>query len=103
MEIEWRKLSDEKGLPKQALSFQKSAFDQTDLRYDFSSPNIASTSTTVFVLPANNVESENNDVKTVLVSENIDKDKSILGVPSKLDKKEIKKPRARKGNIQKSK
>ena len=85
------------------LSFQKSAFDQIGLRYDFSSPSIASTSTTVFVQPANNVESENNDVKTVLVSENIDKGKSILGAPPKLDNKETKKPRAKKGNTQKSK
>ena len=35
---------------------------------------------------------ENNDVKNELVSENIDKGKSILGAPPKLDKKEIKKP-----------
>ena len=85
------------------LSFQKSASDRTSLGYDFSSPNIASTSTIVFVSPANNVESENNDVKTVLASENIDKGKSILGAPPKLDKKEIKNPRAKKGNSQKSK
>ena len=80
------------------LSFQKSAFDQTDLGYDFSSHSIASTSTTVFVSPTNNVESENNDMKNVLASENIDKGKSILGAPPKLDKKEIKNPRAKKGN-----
>ena len=55
------------------ISIQKSAFDRTDLGYDFTFPNIASTSTTVFVSPANNVESENNDVKTTLASENIDK------------------------------
>ena len=85
------------------LSFQKSASDRTSLGYDFSSPNIASTSAIVFVSPANNVESENNDVKTVLASENIDKGKSILGAPPKLDKKEIKNPRAKKGNSQKSK
>ena len=42
------------------LNIQNSASDQTGLRYDFSSPNIASTSTTVFVSPANNVESKNN-------------------------------------------
>ena len=53
------------------LSFQKSASDKTGLEYNFSSPNIASSSTTVFVPPANNVDSENNDVKTVLASENI--------------------------------
>ena len=44
-------------------------------------------STIVFVSPANNVESENNNVKIVLASENIDKGKSILGAPPKLDKK----------------
>ena len=45
------------------LSLQKSAFDRTGLGYDFSSPNIASTSTTVFVPPANNFEIENTNVK----------------------------------------
>ena len=49
----------------------------------FSSSNIAFTSTTVFVPPNNNVEIENNDVKTNLTSENIDKGKSILGAPPK--------------------
>ena len=44
------------------LSLQKSASDWTDLGYDLSSPSIASTSATVFVPPANNVETENNDV-----------------------------------------
>ena len=39
----------------------------------------------------------------MLVSENIDKGKSILGVPLKQDKKEIKNPRAKKGNTQKPK
>ena len=67
--------------------------------YDFSSPNIASSSTTVFVSPANDVNSENNDIKTILASENIDKGKSILGAPLK---KETKNPRTKKGNNQKS-
>ena len=49
----------------------------------FSSPSIASTSTTVFVPP--------------------NKGKFILGAPPKLDKKETKNPRAKKGNSQKSK
>lgn len=84
------------------LSLQKSASDWTDLGYDFSSPSIASTSTTIFVPPANNVENKNNDVKNELASENIDKGKSILGAPSKLVKKEIN-PRAKKGNSQKPK
>ena len=68
-----------------------------------SSPNIASANTTVFVPPSNNVESENNDVQTMLASENIDKGKSILKEPPKQDKKEIKNPRAKKGNTQKPK
>ena len=85
------------------LSLQKSAFDRISLGYDFSSLNIASISTTIFVSSINNVESDNNNVKTVLASENIDKGKSILGAPPKLDKKETKNPKAKKGNTQKSK
>ena len=46
------------------LSLQKSAFDQIGLGYDFSSPSIVSTSTTVFVPPANNIEIE--DRKSVV-------------------------------------
>ena len=53
------------------LSLQKSASDQIGLRYDFSSSNIACTSTTVFVPPCNNVEIENNNVKTDLASESM--------------------------------
>ena len=45
-----------------------------------------------------NVETENNDVKIDLVSENIDKGKSILGAPPKQDKKEAKNPRAKKAD-----
>ena len=78
------------------LSLQKFAYDRTGLRYGFSSFNIASTSTTVFVPPTNNVEIENNDVKTNLASENLDKGKSILGVPPKQDKKEVKKANSQK-------
>ena len=85
------------------LRIQKSASDRTGLGYEFFTPNISSTSTTVFFSPTNNVESKNNNVKTVLASENIDKGKSILGAPPKFDKKEINKPRAKKGNTQKSK
>ena len=75
------------------FSLQKTASDRTDLGYDFSSPSIASVSTTVFVSPTNNAESKNNDVKNVFASENIDNGKSILGALPKLDKKEIKKDR----------
>ena len=85
------------------LSFQKSASDLTDLGYDFSSPNIAFSSTTIFVSPPNNIDSKNNGVKTVLSNKNINKGKSIIEVPPKLDKKETKNPRAKKGNTQKSK
>ena len=56
-----------------------------------------------FFPPSNNVEIENNDVKTDLASENIDKGKSILGAPPKQDKKEAKNPRAKKANSQKPK
>ena len=63
------------------LSLQKPVSDQTGLGYDFSSPSITSTSTTVFVPPANNIEIENNTVKNDLASENIDKGKSILEAP----------------------
>ena len=83
------------------LSIQKFAFDRTGLRYDFFSSNIASSSTTMFISLANNVESEKKDVKIVLDSENIDKGKSILGAPPKQDKKEAKNPRAKKANSQK--
>ena len=65
------------------LSLQKSAFDRTSLGYGLSSLSIASTSTTVFIPPANNVEIENNVVKNELASENLDKGKSILGAPPK--------------------
>ena len=65
------------------LSFQKSASNRTGLGYGFSSSNIASTSTIVFIPPSNNVEIENNNIKTDLASENLDKGKSILKAPPK--------------------
>ena len=71
------------------LSLLKSASNQTSLEYDFSSPSISSTSTTVFVPLSNNVETKNNNVKTDLASENINKGKSILGAPPKQDKKKV--------------
>ena len=85
------------------LNLQKSTSDRTNLGYGISSSNIASTSTTIFVRPSNNVEIENNDVKIDLASENIDKGKSILGAPLEQDKKEAKNPRAKKANSQKPK
>ena len=77
------------------LSIQKSTSDRTSLRYGLSSTNIASSSTTVFVPPANNVKIENNEIKIELASEKLDKGKSILGAPSKLEKKDVKNPRAK--------
>ena len=72
------------------LNLQKSAFDQTNLGYDFSVSSIATSSTTAFVPPANNVETENNDVKNELASENVDKGKSILGAPLSLIRKRLR-------------
>ena len=85
------------------LSLQKSTSNRTGLEYDFSSPSIASTSSIVFVPPANNVEIKNNVVKNNLANENIYKGKSILGTPPKQDKKEAKNPRAKKANSRKLK
>ena len=84
-------------------SLQKSASDRTGLGYGLSFSNIAFTFTTIFAPPSNNVEIENNDVKTDLASGNVDKGKSILGAPPKQDKKEAKNPRAKKANSQKPK
>ena len=39
------------------------------------------------VSPSNNVNSENNECKTNIASENVDKGKLILGAPFKLEKK----------------
>ena len=50
------------------------------------------------VSPSNNVNSENNECKTNIASENVDKGKSILGAPLKLEKKETRNPRTKKGN-----
>ena len=72
------------------LNLQKSAFNRTGLKYNFSFPSIASISATVFVPPANIIETENNDVKNELASENIDKGKSILEAPPKLLKIRLK-------------
>ena len=55
------------------LSIQKSASDRIVLGYGLSSSNTASSSTTFFVSPANNVKIENNEIKIELASENIDK------------------------------
>ena len=84
------------------LSIQKSASNRTGLGYGLSSSNTASSNTTVFVPPTNNVKIENNEIKTELASENIDKGKSILGAPPKFEKKDVKNPRTKKTNFQKT-
>ena len=85
------------------LSIQKSTSNRIGLRYGLSSSNIASSSTTIFVPPANNVKIENNEIKTQLASENSDNGKSILGAPPKLEKKNVKNPKAKKTSSQKPK
>ena len=85
------------------LSIQKSASDRIGLTYGITSSNTTSSSTTIFVPPTSNVKIENNEIKTELASENLDKGKSILGTPPKLEKKDVKNPKAKKTNSQKSK
>ena len=72
------------------LNIQKSASDRIGLGYGLSSSNTASYNTTVFVPLANNVKIENNEIKTELTSENLDKGKSILGAPLSLRRKMLK-------------
>ena len=85
------------------LNLQKSAFNRIGLGYELSnSSHIASSSRTIFVSPANDVNSENNDSKTKITSENIDKGKSILGAPPKIEKKKTRNPRNKKNNNKKS-
>ena len=70
--------------------------------YNFSSLNIASSSTTVFVSPVDNVNSKNDDIKTKIANENVDKGKFILGAPPKVEKKETRNPGTKKVNNKKS-
>ena len=84
------------------LSFQKAISNKIGLGYDFSSPNIALSSTTVFVSFTDNINSKNDETKTKIASENLDKGKSILGVPLKIEKKETRYPRTEKVNNKKS-
>ena len=84
------------------LNFQKAATNKTNLGYDFSSPNIASSSTNVFVSPADNVISDNKESKTEIASENLDKGKSILRALPKVEKKETRNPRTKEANNKKS-
>ena len=80
------------------LSFQKAASNKTSLGNEFSSPNIAFSSKIVFVSLANDNDVENNKAKTEIASENLDKGKSILGAPPKVEKKETRNPRTKKDN-----
>ena len=75
------------------LRFQKAASTKTGLAYDFSFPNIATSSTTVFVSSADNVNSKNGEAKIEIASDNLNKGKSILGAPLKIEKKESRNPR----------
>ena len=86
------------------LNLQKSAFDRTDLRYELSnSSHIASSSKIVFVSPAYDNDVENNETKTEIASENnLDKGKSILGAPPKIEKKETRNPKSNKAKNKKS-
>ena len=84
------------------LSFQRAASDKTSLGYEFSSPNIASSSKIVFVSPSNDNDDENNETKTEIASENLNKGKSILEAPLKVEKKDTRNLRNKKDNNKKS-
>ena len=84
------------------LSFQKAVSDKISLGYEFSSPNIISSSKIVFISLTNDNDAENNEAKTKIASENLDKGKSILGAPFKVEKKETRKLRTKKDNNKKS-
>ena len=84
------------------LSFQKSTSDKTGLEYDLSSSNIASFSTIVFVSSTDNINSNNNEFKTKIANENLNKGKYILGAPLKFEKKETRIPKTKKVNNKKS-
>ena len=62
----------------------------------------AASSKILFVSPANDNDVENNEAKTEIASENLDKGKSILGAPPKVEKKETRNPRTKKENNKKS-
>ena len=67
------------------------------------SSHIASSSKTIFVSPTNNENLEKNETKTEIASENnLDKGKSILGAPPKIEKKETRNPKSNKAKNKKS-
>ena len=78
------------------LSFQKATSNKTSLGCEFFSPNIVSSSKIVFVSPANDNDAESNEAKIEIASENLDKGKSILGAPPKVEKKETKNLRTKR-------
>ena len=78
------------------LSFQKVAFNKTGLGYEFSSPNITSSSKIAFVSPANDNDAKNSEAINEIACENLDKDKYILGAPPKVEKKETRNLRNKK-------
>ena len=80
------------------LSFQKAVSDKISLGYEFSSPNIASSSKIFFVSPANDNDAENNEAKTEIASQNLDNVKSILRAPPKVEKKKTRNPRNKANN-----
>ena len=62
-----------------------------------------SSNKTVFVSPANNENLKKNETKTEIASEkNLDKGKSILGAPLKIEKKETRNPKSNKAKNKKS-
>ena len=77
------------------LNLQKYALDKIGLGYDYSLSSCCTSSNAlnrvIFVSPANNDNSKVTDPKTENVSEDkSDKEKSILGAPPKVGKKETK-------------
>ena len=67
------------------------------------SSHIASSSKTIFGSPANNENLEKNETKTEIFSENnLEKGKSILGAPCKIEKKETRNPKSNKAKNKKS-
>ena len=86
------------------LNLQKSASNKICLRYELSnSSHIALSGKTVFVSPANNENLEKNETKTEIASENnLDKDKSILRAPPKIENKETRNPKSNKAKNKKS-
>ena len=76
------------------LNLQKSTFNRIGLGYELSNSSyIASSSKIGFGSPTNNENLEKNETKIEIASENnLDKGKSILGAPLKIEKKETRNP-----------